>query len=303
MVRVQVNFEHAEGTQMGGAMKRKGKAKLDIRIKAACVISVLLLFIVFCYWQNNDIVITSYTYTNKLLPKSFRGLKIVQVSDLHNKSFGKQQEKLLLKIEDLEPDVIFVTGDLIDSNRINVGTAMEFINKAIDIADVYYVTGNHEMWSGIYLQLKTELYKAGVKILDNEQVLLERDGESIIIAGVMDPDFVMEESLWKEQLKVFSENTENKFRILLSHRPEYFDAYAEAGFDLVFSGHAHGGQFRFPFPKGLYAPGQGFFPKLTAGIHKNGNTTLIISRGLGNSKIPLRLFNRPELILVNLQDE
>ncbi|BCJ95068.1 phosphoesterase [Anaerocolumna cellulosilytica] len=284
-------------------MKRKVKVTLGIKMKVACALSLLLLSIAFFYWQNNSIVITSYTYKSVLLPESFDGLKIVQVSDLHNKSFGKHQEKLLLKIMDLEPDVIFVTGDLIDSNRINVDTAMEFINQAVNIADVYYVTGNHEKWSGIYLQLKTELYKAGVIILDNEQVLFERDGESIVIAGIMDPDFTMVENIWKEQLKVFSDNRENKFYILLSHRPEYFDTYVEDGFDLVFSGHAHGGQFRFPFPNGLYAPGQGFFPKLTAGIHKSDNTTLIISRGLGNSKIPLRLFNRPELIQVTMQYE
>lgn len=282
-------------------MRLKEKVTFEKRLKRALSISILLLLTIFLYLQNNSIVITKYNYKNTLLPKSFNGLKILHVSDLHNKEFGKNQKKLLAKMKGLEPDVIFITGDLIDSNRIHMDIAMEFISQAVNIAKVYYVTGNHEKWSGIYLKLKTQLYKAGVNILDNEKLLLERDGESIVIAGIMDPDFSNADILWEEQLKILLENSEEKFHILLSHRPEFFDIYVEDGFDLVFSGHAHGGQFRFPLLGGFYAPGQGFFPKLTSGMHKKGNTTLVISRGLGNSKIPIRLFNRPELILVTLQ--
>lgn len=268
------------------------------------IISITLF--AFFYWQNNSIIINEIVFKNDTIPESFKGYKILQISDLHNKEFGSKQNKILAKIEKINPDIIVVTGDLIDSNRTDIDIAMELINRAVNIAPIYYVSGNHEAWSGSYDYLKSKLEDSGVIILDNQKVEVFNDSDSIDIIGLADTSFI--QSDWLE----YSGNTETKnllntltegstnFRILLSHRPELFDIYSNSNVNLVFSGHAHGGQFRLPFIGGLIAPDQGFFPKLTEGIHTNNDTSMIISRGLGNSIIPVRIFNRPELIVVTL---
>lgn len=268
------------------------------------IISITLF--AFFYWQNNSIIINEIVFKNDTIPESFKGYKILQISDLHNKEFGSKQNKILAKIEKINPDIIVVTGDLIDSNRTDIDIAMELINGAVNIAPIYYVSGNHEAWSGSYDYLKSKLEDSGVIILDNQKVEVFNDSDSIDIIGLADTSFI--QSDWLE----YSGNTETKnllntltegstnFRILLSHRPELFDIYSNSNVNLVFSGHAHGGQFRLPFIGGLIAPDQGFFPKLTEGIHTNNDTSMIISRGLGNSIIPVRIFNRPELIVVTL---
>ena len=203
-------------------------------------------------------------------------------------------------------DIIVVTGDLIDSNNTNIDIAMELISGAIKIAPIYYVSGNHEAWSGSYDELKSNLENSGVVVLDNQKIEVMNDSDSIDIIGLADTSFI--ESDWleyggnaetKNLLNTLTEGTTN-FKILLSHRPELFDIYSNSNVNLIFSGHAHGGQFRLPFIGGLIAPDQGFFPKLTEGIHTSNDTSMIISRGLGNSIIPVRILNRPELIVVTL---
>ena len=274
----------------------------------------VLLFIViisiglfaFFKWQNNSITISEIVFKNDTIPESFKGYKILQISDLHNKEFGSKQSKILGKIEKINPDIIVITGDLIDSNNTNIDVAMELIDGVINIAPIYYVSGNHEAWSGSYNDLKSKLENSGVVVLDNKKTEFFNDRDSIDIIGLADTSFI--ESDWleyggnsetKNLLNKLAEDSTN-FKILLSHRPELFDIYSNSNVNLVFSGHAHGGQFRLPFIGGLIAPDQGFFPKLTEGIHTSNNTSMIISRGLGNSIIPVRIFNRPELIVVKL---
>ncbi|WP_338631638.1 metallophosphoesterase [Clostridium baratii] len=274
---------------------------------------VLLLIVIisiglftFFYWQNNSIFINEMTFKNDNIPDSFKGYKILQISDLHNKEFGSKQNKILGKIERINPDIIVITGDLIDSNNTNINTAMELINGAINIAPIYYVSGNHEAWSGSYNDLKDKLKNSGVVVLDNQKIEVFNDSDSIDIIGLADISFREADFLeYGEDIKtnkLLNTLTEgsNNFKILLSHRPELFDIYSNSSVNLIFSGHAHGGQFRLPFIGGLIAPDQGFFPKLTEGIHTSNDTSMIISRGLGNSIIPLRIFNRPELIVVTL---
>lgn len=274
----------------------------------------VLLFIViisiglftFFNWQNNSIIISEMVFKNDAIPESFEGYRILQISDLHNKEFGSKQNKILAKIEKINPDIIVITGDLIDSNNTNIDIAMELINRAINIAPIYYVSGNHEAWSGSYNDLKSKLENSGVVVLDNQKIEVFNDSDSVDIVGLADTSFI--KSDWLEYsdnsetnnlLNMLTEGSTN-FKILLAHRPELFDIYSNSSVNLIFSGHAHGGQFRLPFIGGLIAPDQGFFPKLTGGIHTNNNTSMIISRGLGNSIIPVRIFNRPELIVVTL---
>lgn len=283
-------------------MRLEGKKK-NIFIKIMVIIAVLVAF--FTY-ENNSITITEIAFKNDKIPEEFKGYKILQISDLHNKEFGSKQNKILSKIEKIKPDVIVVTGDLIDSDKTDIDVAMDLINKAIDIAPIFYVSGNHEAWSCSYDTLKPKLEEAGVAVLDNEKKEISKGKSSIEIIGLSDIVFIDSDELEYtgygkiEGLLDKLSKKNNKFKILLSHRPELFDIYSNSNVDLVFAGHAHGGQFRLPFIGGLIAPDQGFLPKLTEGIHTMNNTSMIISRGLGNSIIPLRIFNRPELIVVTL---
>ncbi|WIV13352.1 metallophosphoesterase [Proteiniborus sp. MB09-C3] len=265
---------------------------------------ILTILIIFLYLQNNWITKTRLRINLQRLPKSFDRFKIIHISDLHNKSFGKNQKHLINQIKDEKPNIIVITGDLIDSRRYNEYIAMQFVKEAVKIAPVYYVTGNHEMRSGKFKSLEEQLINAGAKVLRNSWEKIDSYGQSIIIAGIDDPYTGIryrEPIVMDKYLQEIKEGLdENSFKILLSHRPERIDAYAAYGFDLVFSGHAHGGQFRIPFLGGLVVPNQGFLPKYTSGVHKVNNTTMVISRGLGNSIVPQRIFNRPEIIVAEL---
>lgn len=283
-------------------MKLKTKQKKILFMAAIILVGLFAFF----KWQNNSISISEIVFKNDIVPEGFLGYKILHISDLHNKEFGSKQNRILSKIEKIDPDIIVITGDLIDSNNTNIDVAMELINGAINIAPIYYVSGNHEAWSGSYSDIKSRLENSGVVVLDNQKIEVFNDNDSIDIIGLSDPSFI--ESDWleyagntktKNLLTTLTEDSSN-FKILLSHRPELFDIYSNSNVNLIFSGHAHGGQIRLPFIGGLIAPNQGFFPKLTEGIHTSNNTSMIISRGLGNSIIPVRIFNRPELIVVTL---
>lgn len=281
------------------------------KIRMNTLISIFL-FIVICIifftWQNNSIVISKYEYKNSDIPFEFNDFNIVQISDLHNKVFGKEQSKLLEKVKDISPDIIVVTGDMIDRRRYNLENAMYFIEEAIKIAPVYYVSGNHEAWSEKYSEIKKRLIDTGVYVLDDETVKINKDNSSINILGLSDPAFITSSYIDETNTSNMEEclNSYSKiegFKILLSHRPELLDLYSKNDIDLVFSGHAHGGQVRIPFLGGIIAPNQGFFPKYTSGSYNSNKTTMFVSRGLGNSLFPLRVFNRPEIISVTLESK
>ena len=269
---------------------------------------LIIMSVVFCFCENNVIETTYISYKNSKLPKEFEGYKIVQIADLHNKRFGKDQKNLLSKIERESPDIIVMTGDLIDRRRMDIGIAMEFINGAKKIAPIYYVTGNHEAWSSRYDEVKKELQIAGVNLLDDTSMKIEKDQATIKLLGLSDPAFVtvefaeVTETLkLEEHLKTLSDDKD--FQILLSHRPELIGIYTDNNIDLVFSGHAHGGQIRLPFIGPILAPNQGYFPRYTSGEYTESKTTMIVSRGLGNSLFPLRIFNRPEIIVCTLSQD
>lgn len=265
--------------------------------KLVSFVLIIACLVVFFYVNNNWLTVSNHTIQSTEIPTSFDGYRIVQVSDLHDATFGENQQRLVKKIQQTKPDTIVITGDIIDSNRYNLQNSLDLVNQIVKIADVYYVTGNHEVATNDVDRIKEELTDRGVRVLSNETLKLERAGEAISLTGI-------EDSLMGEvasQMIADSRVPSDAFTVLLAHRPEDFQAYVDAGIDVTFSGHAHGGQFRIPGMGGLVAPGQGYLPKYTAGIHEQDQSKLVVSRGLGNSIIPMRLFNLPEIVVVTLK--
>lgn len=188
-------------------------------------IILILGLVIFCIYQNNSIVITKFNYNSSKISGDFNGFTIVHISDLHNKMFGQDQAEILNKVRSLSPDIIVVTGDLIDRRKYNLDTAMAFISEAVKTAPVYYVSGNHEAWSGKFPLIKESLIDAGVRILDDIAVGITKGKSTIYIMGLADPDFLTSNyfdgtniSKMTKQLNQWS--TDEKFNILLSHRPE-----------------------------------------------------------------------------------
>ena len=270
------------------------------------IVAIILVLAVWIRCGNTALEVNEYEIVSNSVPQNFDGFRIAQVSDLHNAEFGEGNSKLIALISQTDPDIIVITGDLIDSRHTDIEIALEFARQAIKISPVYYVSGNHEVRLREYENLKMGLAEAGVIVLENQKVEITREGESITLLGLDDPSF-QEDYLFGDSESVARQAIENLqnasdgYTILLSHRPELFDLYVETGMDLVFSGHAHGGQFRLPFIGGLVAPNQGFFPKYDAGQFTEENTTMIVSRGVGNSIIPLRFNNRPEIVVAELK--
>ena len=276
--------------------------------KTICILSgILLILIVWTAWGNAALELNTYTISSRGLPDAFDGYRIAQVSDLHNAEFGDRNQRLLEMLREAEPDMIAITGDLIDSRKTNIAVALAFAEEAVKFAPCYYVSGNHEARVSEYQDLKTGLEAAGVTVLDDARVEIEISGKSITIIGVNDPSFLADyltsdAAVMDRKLSELS-SEDASFTILLSHRPELFDTYAAHDMDLVLTGHAHGGQFRLPLIGGLIAPNQGLFPKYDDGLYSEGNTNMIVSRGLGNSIIPFRFNNRPEVVLIELKSQ
>ena len=281
-------------------------AKKKKFIFLAVVAAVLIALVIWIAWGNTALELNTYTVTSARLPEIFDGYRIAHVSDLHNAEMGEDNEKLLTMLREADPDMIAITGDLIDSCNTNVEIALQFAQEAMKIAPCYYVSGNHEARVNEYEELKNGLISAGVIILEDTQTEISIEGQTITMIGVNDPSFQTDYLFGDSETVMNSKLTElhtdgEAFTVLLSHRPELFDAYAEHDVDLVLSGHAHGGQFRLPFIGGVVAPNQGLFPEYDAGIYTDGDTNMLVSRGVGNSILPFRINNRPEVILIELQ--
>lgn len=267
--------------------------------KLLYVVFFLVFIVIFLYVNNHWLVVSKHVYESEKVPASFNGLRIVQVSDLHDALFGNNQQKLIAKVKAQNPDYIFITGDVIDSNRYNLEQSLQAVRGLVEIADVYYVLGNHEVATNKVSEIYEALSSLGVHVMANESTVLERDGERLAIVGIEDP---LMGRPTEEMLEMATADVpEDMLKLLLAHRPEVFSTYVNQAIDLVFSGHAHGGQVRIPGIGGLVAPGQGLFPKFTAGVYEEQNTKMVVSRGLGNSSVPLRLFNLPEIIVMDLK--
>jgi hypothetical protein len=265
---------------------------------------VLFPFVLCLYWLNYLLKVTHIRIESKKIPKEFDGFTIAHISDLHNAKFGKCEERLLQALRAETPDLIAVTGDIIDANRTNVNRAMEFVEGAVKIAPVYYVTGNHEAKTDDFEFLRQRMKAAGVRFLDDGMTEIRRGESAITLLGLKEYKFFLRGRPKKEIRAALGEKLKGMtsgrvgFKILLSHRPELFELYAAAGIDLSLCGHAHGGQIRIPF--GVIAPNQGLFPKYTSGVYRMGDSQMEVSRGLGNSAFPLRFNNTPEIVIVKL---
>lgn len=273
-----------------------------------CIIIIIFAVSAFItaliIWGNKSIVVNRIDINRSDIPEQFDGFTVVQISDLHNEEFGKGNKYLLDKIRTANPDIIVITGDLIDSRHTNIEVGIDFVINAQMIAPVYYVNGNHESRLSIYKKFEKNLIDAGVIILNNNLTEIKKNNETIKITGISDPDFCLSDNKKNATDSLLSHlqslEPHNGFNILLTHRPEFFDIYVKNKYNLVFAGHAHGGQFRIPFIGGIYAPGQGFFPKYDSGLYLKNDTSMIVSRGLGNSLFPFRINNRPEITVAKL---
>ncbi|OPJ55859.1 metallophosphoesterase [Alkalithermobacter paradoxus] len=271
-------------------------------MKIKIFLPILIFTIGFLYFNNNYIVTRKIDIHSRKTPLELNDFKIVQISDLHSKSFGKNQRKLINSVKNQKPNLIVLTGDMVDRRRYNEKPVIDLVKEVIKIAPTYYITGNHEIWSGNFNQLQNKLTSIGVRVLRNEIEEIKIGNEKIYIMGLDYPHGSKDDKeIVENTLTKLHSNIENdKFKILLAHRPDLIDTYSIFPLDLVFSGHAHGGQIRLPFMGGVIAPHQGFLPKYTSGLYKKHNTQMVVSRGLGNSLSPFRVFNFPEIITVTL---
>lgn len=284
--------------------------------KIMIVFLVLLGLALFVCWNNKSVVLTRYQYKSNQVPEQFEGFRITQISDLQSEYFGRYQKNLIAMAAETKPDIIVFTGDLLDRNHTDYEASRTAIEGLVKIAPVYYVNGNHELAlpEARTAEFYDELRAMGVTILFDDKTAIKKGGQKINLIGLSeytiyeskDSDKRTETgfnpSVIDDMIEKLTEGiAEEELTIMLTHEPQFLDTYADDKVDLIFAGHAHGGQIRLPFTEGLFAPGQGVLPKLTSGMHQRGGTTMIISRGLGNSVFPFRLFNRPEVVVVDLE--
>ncbi len=256
--------------------------------------------------QNKKLKVRRTTLKFDKLPQAFDNFKIAQVSDIHCDKVGLSDLSFINKIKNFNPDMIVITGDILDSYNNNMDIAYNILSQLTIIAPCYFVSGNHELrLPKEYAELKNIMKKLNITYVHNSNLLITKNNESLNLVGVEDYNFFKNEDKLNHRAN-FTKTLEklyspNHFNILLSHRPEKFPIYVEAKYELIFSGHAHGGQWRLPFVGGIFSPSQGFFPKYTNGNYVLKNSTMIVSQGLGNSSFPIRINNRIELVLATLK--
>ncbi|PWL42780.1 metallophosphoesterase [Christensenella sp. MSJ-20] len=270
------------------------------------LLALLALLIGYLIWENSGFSVTDYTYQTRSVPDELDGMKILLLTDLHNKEFGENNEALLDAIREGAPDLIAITGDLISRNDTDLAPAVNLAKACTEIAPVYYVTGNHERQSSLGAQLIAQLEEAGVTVLMDEAATVSYGEGKLSLWGISDDLQAYEKEHPQEEQLSFTLSRlrlegNQRFRILLAHEPQFFSTYAKSGVDLVLSGHTHGGQFRIPLIGAVYCPDQGFFAKYQSGVYTEGDTTMYLSRGLGSSTIPFRAFCRGELVFITLK--
>ena len=285
------------------------KRKKSIKTFLTAFLIIILVFTGYITYENFSVETEHFYRTSEELPESFNGYKIAHISDYHNRKSSIIDNAVFESLYEEKPDVIFLTGDLIDSRKTDIPVSIAFVEKLVKIAPVYYVTGNHECNVSIddqkaFDNMISDIEALGVTVLRNEGAkIYNKDGDSFNLYGIDNPFFYCSSMLEITQTtnELCSElEIEDGFNVLLAHHPEQMDVYTLYGFDLVFSGHAHGGQVRL-FGQGLVAPNQGLFPRYTSGLYANGETILVVSRGVGNSIAPVRVFNKPHLIITELK--
>lgn len=284
----------------------------------ACILSVVLFFGAYLYWDNNTIEVSEYVYQNDKIPESFDSVRILQISDLESKEFGEGNSYLLEKCIEVKPDYIFITGDLLGSSDTDTTVALNLIKGLSSNlpSEIYYVYGNHEMLldDNALATFEAALTQFGVHILDGEYQKIYRGGDCVNILGFQDVswysreygfhyyrDYADTDEYFEFVWERLARQTGDDFTMLLSHHCECFNIYKRFDVDLIFSGHAHGGIVRLPFNNALFAPEQGFFPEYFAGRYESNGRTMFVSRGLGMTNGVLRVFNRANLNLIVLK--
>lgn len=280
-------------------MKTKGWKTLGAALGAtACILGGAA----FLRWQFWGLEVTHTQVPVSGLPQGFEGMRVVHLSDLHGHQYGENHQELLQRVAQQKPDLIALTGDFID--RASQRQTLPALARGLSaIAPTYFVTGNHEWAVGDTGETKRLLTDNGVTVLSNQYVVLERGGDEVVLAGVDDPNGYADQKTPRELHEEIAAAHPGLCTILLAHRNNYFDRYAACGYNLVLSGHAHGGLIRLPFTDGVFGSGREFFPTWTAGVYTLGESTLFATRGAGNNTTPIpgfRLFNLPEISVLEL---
>lgn len=282
-------------------MKTKGKKHRGRGCLTALIILALIAAAAAFLIKDSreDLEISRYEVASQKLPESFDGFKIVQLSDLHGAEFGEDGMELVDKVGSLEPDMIALTGDFV-TDECDLAAVEKLAARLVKLCPVYFVSGNHEFGSGLAVKVRNILERAGVKYLSNEYLTISRGEDEILLGGVEDPLAYADMLSPDELAQKMNDAAPDAFKILLGHRNYWMTEYPELPVDLIFCGHAHGGLIRIPGVGGLIGTDRRLFPDFDAGEYNNGRYTLIVSRGLGNSVPIPRVFNRPEIVCVEL---
>ena len=282
-------------------MKTKGKKHRGRGCLTALIILALIAAAAAFLIKDSreDLEISRYEVASQKLPESFDGFKIVQLSDLHGAEFGEDGMGLVEKVKELEPDIIALTGDFV-TDEGDLAAVEKLAARLVKLCPVYFVSGNHEFGSGLAVKVRNILERAGVKYLSNEYLTINRGEDEILLGGVEDPLAYADMLSPDELAQKMNDAAPDAFKILLGHRNYWMTEYPELPVDLIFCGHAHGGLIRIPGVGGLIGTDRRLFPDFDAGEYNNGRYTLIVSRGLGNSVSIPRIFNRPEIVCVEL---
>ena len=282
-------------------MKTKGKKHRGRGCLTALIILALIAAAAAFLIKDSrdDLEISRYEVKSQKLPESFDGFKIVQLSDLHGAEFGEDGMGLVEKVKELEPDIIALTGDFV-TDEGDLAAVEKLAARLVKLCPVYFVSGNHEFGSGLAVKVRNILERAGVKYLSNEYLTINRGEDEILLGGVEDPLAYADMLSPDELAQKMNDAAPDAFKILLGHRNYWMTEYPELPVDLIFCGHAHGGLIRIPGVGGLIGTDRRLFPDFDAGQFNNGRYTLIVSRGLGNSVSIPRVFNRPEIVCVEL---
>lgn len=282
-------------------MKTKGKKHRGRGCLTALIILALIAAAAAFLIKDSrdDLEISRYEVKSQKLPESFDGFKIVQLSDLHGAEFGEDGMELVDKVGSLEPDMIALTGDFV-TDEGDLAAVEKLAARLVKLCPVYFISGNHEFGSGLAVKVRNILERAGVKYLSNEYLTINRGDDEILLGGVEDPLAYADMLSPDELAQKMNDAAPDAFKILLGHRNYWMTEYPELPVDLIFCGHAHGGLIRIPGVGGLIGTDRRLFPDFDAGQFNNGRYTLIVSRGLGNSVPIPRVFNRPEIVCVEL---
>ena len=282
-------------------MKTKGKKHRCRGCLTALIILALIAAAAAFLIKDSreDLEISRYEVASQKLPESFDGFKIVQLSDLHGAEFGEDGMELVDKVGSLEPDMIALTGDFV-TDEGDLAAVEKLAARLVKLCPVYFISGNHEFGSGLAVEVRNILERAGVKYLSNEYLTINRGDDEILLGGVEDPLAYADMLSPDELAQKMNDAAPDAFKILLGHRNYWMTEYPELPVDLIFCGHAHGGLIRIPGVGGLIGTDRRLFPDFDAGQFNNGRYTLIVSRGLGNSVPIPRIFNRPEIVCVEL---